>query len=102
MLAHHHGKKVVTPSHAFSLSPVQIASLESQVSTYAYDVKKLDRALAAESQEKQALLASHNGLLDKYNALKKEAVKLEQFRKVGRFSGMHFCNSYPPLPLRKY
>ncbi|RUS13596.1 hypothetical protein BC937DRAFT_95080, partial [Endogone sp. FLAS-F59071] len=59
----------------------QIASLESQVITFAHHVEKLDRALAAESQEKQALSVSHSGLLDKYNALKKEAVKLEQFRK---------------------
>ncbi|RUS29467.1 hypothetical protein BC938DRAFT_480629 [Jimgerdemannia flammicorona] len=68
-------------SHRFQLRMKQITSLEAQINALTHHVERLGRALSAETEEKESMTASHNALLEKYTSLKKEAVKLEHFRK---------------------
>ncbi|KAI9205354.1 uncharacterized protein BJ171DRAFT_567533 [Polychytrium aggregatum] len=59
----------------------QIIGLEGEISGLNHKVVELERALAAATAEKNAVLASRASIVERYNALKKSAAQLESFRK---------------------
>ncbi|KAJ3043896.1 hypothetical protein HDV00_003934 [Rhizophlyctis rosea] len=59
----------------------QIAKLESDIERLKSRGADLERALATQLTEKKVVIASRNALLDRYNALRKNATQLESFRK---------------------
>jgi transposase-like protein len=73
-------------SYYLQFTVLKIAQLESELSQLRRKTEESENVIVDLNKEKRALLASKNAVVDKYNNLRKNAIQLEAFRKVGFLS----------------